>query len=90
MSTLRNPFANFTVETLLGFLAVLFIVPIVVKTVFAVLAGLFRLRLVRKLIFQSLIVAATGMLTKEGVLDKLFGQKGRQGDGLLKPKPHRY
>ncbi|MEM1041514.1 MAG: hypothetical protein AAGI91_02690 [Bacteroidota bacterium] len=75
----------FTVETVFAFLGALLVFPLLIKMLIGVVKGVFRISLVRKLLLEGLIVGATTFLTKQGVLDKLFGQPGRRGDGLLKP-----
>ncbi|HLT45742.1 MAG TPA: hypothetical protein VK002_00815 [Rubricoccaceae bacterium] len=72
------------IEAALGFFAVLLILPLA----FRVLAGIFRLGIVRRLIGEAIFVGLTALLTKEGVLDRLFGQQG-QTDGALKTKVNR-
>lgn len=67
-------------EVALGFVGVLLVLPLL----FRVLSGIFRLGIVRKLIGEAVFVGITALLTKEGVLDKLFGQKGEAGSGFLK------
>ena len=68
-------------EVALGFFAALLVLPLLFRAVF----GLFRLGIVRKLIGEAVFIGLTALLTKEGVLDKLFGSPGEKGDGLLKP-----
>lgn len=85
MAQFRNPVGNFTFETLVAFIGVLLVFPLLIRLVFGTLRTIFSLGFVRRLIVDSLVVGATALLTREDVLDKLFGQKGRQGDGLLKP-----
>ncbi|WP_420453936.1 hypothetical protein [Rubrivirga sp.] len=72
-------------EVVLGFLGALLIVPLLFKTVTTVLKGVFRLGTTRRLIGDVVITGVTALLTREDVLDALFGRKGRTGDGLLKP-----
>ena len=47
--------------------------------------GRFRLSTTRRLLGDLVITGVTALLTREDVLDTLFGKKGRTGDGLLKP-----
>ncbi len=75
----------FTVETVVAFLGALLVFPLAIKILLGTVKGVFRLGIVRKLLLESLIVAGTTFLTKQGVLDKLFGRPGGTGDGLLKP-----
>ncbi|MDX1419756.1 MAG: hypothetical protein R3181_07295 [Rubricoccaceae bacterium] len=86
---MANPFDNATsrsfIEIALGFFAVLLVLPIA----FRALTGLFRIGIVRKLLGEAIFVGLTALLTKEGVLDKLFGQRGEIGDGALKPDVER-
>ena len=72
-------------EVALGFLGALLIVPLLFKTVVGLARGIFRLGTTRRLLGDLVITGVTALLTREDVLDKLFGQKGRTGDGLLKP-----
>ncbi len=72
-------------EVALGFLGALLIVPLLFKTVSGLTRGLFRLGTTRRLLGDLAITGITALLTREDVLDKLFGKKGRTGDGLLKP-----
>ncbi len=72
-------------EIALGFLGAILILPLLFRTV----TGLFRLGIVRKLIGEAVFVGFTALLTKEGVLDKLFGERGETGDALLKPRVER-
>ena len=82
---MANPSDNVTsrslLEVALGFVGVLLVLPLLFRAV----TGVFRLGVVRRLIGEALFVGLTTLLTKEGVLDKLFGQKGEPGSGLLKP-----
>ena len=81
----KSPIAGFTLETLIAFAGALLVFPLLIKSVLGITKGLFRLGFVRKLIFESALIGVTTLLTKPEVLDKLFGQRGEQGDGLLKP-----
>lgn len=72
-------------EVTLGFLGALLIVPLLFKTVSGLVRGLFRLGTTRRLVGDLVIAGVTALLTREDVLDTLFGRKGRTGDGLLKP-----
>jgi hypothetical protein len=85
MASSRSGVGSFTVETLVAFLGALLVFPLVIKIVLGTIKGLFRLRIVRTLLLESVIVGLTALLTKEGTLDKLFGQKGQRGSGALKP-----
>ena len=89
MASSRSGVGNATVETLVAFLGALLIVPLVIKVVLGIVKGVFRLRIVRTLLLESILVGLTTLLTKEGTLDKLFGQEGRRGDGILKPDTNR-
>jgi hypothetical protein len=77
-----NGTARSLLEIALGFIGVLLVLPLLFRAV----AGLFRLGLVRRLIGEAVFVGITTLLTREGVLDRLFGQKGQTGDALLKPR----
>ncbi len=72
-------------EVVLGFLGALLIVPLLFKTVTTVFKGVFRLSTTRRLLGDLVITGVTALLTREDVLDTLFGKKGKTGDGLLKP-----
>ena len=72
-------------EVALGFLGALLVVPLLFKVVGGLFKGVFRLGLTRKLISEVVFAGVTALLTREDVLDTLFGRKGRRGDGLLKP-----
>ncbi len=86
MPTLRNPVANFTVETLIAFIGALLVLPLLFKVVVGTLRGLLRLAFVRRLILDSLIVGATALLTREDVLDRVFG--ARQDGHAKRPEAH--
>ena len=77
-----NATSRSLVEVALGFAGALLVLPLLFKAI----GGLFRLGIVRKLIGEAVFVGLTALLTREGVLDKLFGEKGGRGDGLLKPE----
>ncbi len=89
MAASKSGVGTFTVETVVAFLGALLVFPLLIKILIGTVKGLFRIGLVRKLLLEGLIVGATTFLTKQGVLDKLFGQPGQRGDGLLKPKTRR-
>jgi len=89
MSTFRDPVGNFTFESLVGFLGALLVFPLVLKLVFGTIKTLFKLRIIRKLLFGAAVTGLVATLQNEGVLDKLFGEKGALGDGFLKPDAHR-
>lgn len=82
---MANPSDNATarslIEALLGFVGALLLLPLL----FRAISGIFRLGVTRRLIGEAVFVGLTALLTKEGTLDRLFGQKGSTGDGLLKP-----
>lgn len=61
------------------------IVPLLFKTVTGVVKGVLRMGTTRKLAGEVVVAGLTALLTREDVLDKLFGRKGQTGDGLLKP-----
>ncbi|MEM1118263.1 MAG: hypothetical protein AAGJ11_17270, partial [Bacteroidota bacterium] len=80
-------------EVALGFLGALLIVPLLFKLVFGLFKGvlsagrgLLRLGTTRRLVGDLVVAGLTALLTREDVLDALFGRKGRTGDGLLKPR----
>lgn len=72
-------------EVALGFLGALLIVPLLFKVVFGTIKGVLRMGTTRRLAGDLVITGLTALLTREDVLDKLFGRKGQTGDGLLKP-----
>ena len=72
-------------EVVLGFLGALLIVPLLFKTVTGLVRGIFRLGTTRRLVGDLVVAGVTALLTREDVLDTLFGKKGETGDGLLKP-----
>ena len=72
-------------EVALGFLGVVLVVPLLFKVVFGTLRGILRLGTTRRLIGDIVVAGLTALLTREDVLDTLFGKKGTRGDGLLKP-----
>ena len=72
-------------EVALGFLGAMLIVPLLFKTVTGVVKGVLRMGTTRKLAGEVVVAGLTALLTREDVLDKLFGRKGQTGDGLLKP-----
>ena len=79
-------------EVALGFLGALLIVPLLFKVAFGLVKavtgtarGLLRLGTTKRLVGDLVVAGLTALLTREDVLDTLFGKKGRKGDGLLKP-----
>ncbi len=93
MATFRSPVGNFTFESLVAFLGALLVFPLLIKLAFGLVKGGFRVLFgilsfttTKKLIAEAALVGLTTLLTKEDVLDKLFGRPGRRGDGLLKPE----
>ena len=85
MAGSSNATTRSLLEVTLGFLGALLIVPLLLKTVTGVLRGVFRLGTTRRLVGDLVIAGLTALLTREDVLDTLFGKRGRTGDGLLKP-----
>jgi len=75
MRTLRNPVANFTVETVVAFIGAVLVLPLLLKLIFGTIKSLFRLGFVRRLLVDSMVVGATALLTRSDVLDKLFGPR---------------
>lgn len=80
-------------EIALGFLGALLIVPLLIKLAIALVKGafglvgsMFKFRTTRRLLGDVVFAGLTALLTREEVLDALFGRKGKTGDGLLKPK----
>ncbi len=89
MASSRPGIGNASFETIVAFLGALLVFPLVIKVVIGTVKTVFRLSVVRRLILESAVVGLTTLLTKEGVLDKLFGQQGKRGDGVLKPDSKR-
>ena len=84
MASSRSGIGNATFETVFAFLGALLVFPLLIKVLIGTVKTVFRLGIVRRLAVESALIGLTTLLTKEGVLDKLFGEKGRRGDGLLK------
>ncbi|HYE95654.1 MAG TPA: hypothetical protein VD962_05560 [Rubricoccaceae bacterium] len=80
-----SPAARSVAEVALGFLGAALVLPLLFRMVAGVFRGVFRLGLTRKLIGEAVFVGVTTLLTRDDVLDKLFGRPGRVGDGALKP-----
>lgn len=72
-------------EVALGFLGALLVVPLLFKTASGIIKGVFRMGTTRKIAGEVVVAGLTALLTRQDVLDKLFGKKGQTGDGLLKP-----
>ena len=73
-------------EIALGFVGALLIVPVLFTAVRLALRttfGLFRIRTVQKLVGEAVFVGLTTLLTRDDVLDKVFGDKtaNASGDG---------
>ncbi len=85
MAGSTNATTRSLLEVALGFLGALLIVPLLLKTVVGLVRTVVRLGTTRRLIGDLVVAGLTALLTREDVLDTLFGQKGRSGDGLLKP-----
>jgi hypothetical protein len=73
-------------EVVLGFIGVVLVVPLLFKAVSGLFRGLFRFRTTRRLILDGALAAATTLLMREDVLDRLFGRRGSTS-GLLKATP---
>ena len=93
MSSTPNATTRSLLEIALGFLGALLVVPLLIKLaiglgrgLIGVVGGLFKFRTTRRLIGDVVFAGLTALLTREDVLDTLFGRKGKKGDGLLKPK----
>ncbi|WP_412063130.1 hypothetical protein [Rubrivirga sp. IMCC45206] len=80
-----SPTTRSLLEVTLGFLGALLIVPLLFKTVTGVFRTLFRMGTTKRLMGDLVITGLTALLTRQDVLDSLFGKKGQTGDGLLKP-----
>ncbi len=87
-----NPAARSFVEIGLGFLGAILVVPLLFKVVFTavpllfratfgVVFGAFRLLGGPKLLAEAALVGATTLLTRDDVLDRVFGRKD-EGAGL--------
>lgn len=85
MASPSNPTTRSLLEVALGFLGAILVVPLLLKTAGALFRGVFRLGTTRRLVGDLAVAGLTALLTREDVLDALFGKKGRRGDGLLKP-----
>lgn len=80
-------------EIALGFVGALLVLPLLFKLSIGLLKGLLstfrallKLSTVRRLVGDVVVMGLTALLTREDVLDAIFGRKGNKGDGLLKPK----
>lgn len=89
MATFRSPVGNFTFETFAAFVGALLVVPLVIKLVFGIVRTILGLGIVRRLFVEALFAGLAVALTRENVLDRLFGRKGQPGSGLLKPDVNR-
>ncbi|MDX1438372.1 MAG: hypothetical protein R3284_00575 [Rubricoccaceae bacterium] len=78
----NSPIARSLLEVAIGFVGVLLILPALFQT----LRTLFKLTFVKKLVGEMIFVGFTALLAHEGVLNLIFGEKGKLGAGLLKPK----
>jgi hypothetical protein len=72
-------------EVLLGFVGALLVIPLL----FRLVSGFFRSGLLRRLLTDAVLVGATTLLTRDDVLDRVFGRKGEGGTALLKSDPER-
>jgi hypothetical protein len=75
MSTFRDPVKNFTFETVVAFVGALLVLPLLIKVLVGTLRTLFRMGFVRRLLFDSVVVGATALLTRDDVLDRIFGPR---------------
>lgn len=89
---MASPSSRSLAEIALGFVGAILIVPLLFKSVglvfrvlFGTVKGVFKLGVTRRLAGDLVVAGLTAMLTKESVLDTLFGKKGQIGDGALKP-----
>lgn len=85
MAGSSNATTRSLLEVTLGFLGALLIVPLLFKTVSGLVRGVFRMGTTRRILGDLVVAGLTALLTREDVLDTLFGKKGKTGDGLLKP-----
>jgi hypothetical protein len=84
MST--SPTTRSALEVALGFIGALLILPLVVNVFLGLVRSVFRFRTTRRLLGEVAVAGLVGLLSNEGVLDRLFGRKGEVGDGLFKPE----
>lgn len=75
MASDRSPVTNATYETIIAFVGALLVFPLVIKLALGIFKGVFRLGIVRKLLFESALIGVTTLLTKPAVLDRVFGPK---------------
>jgi hypothetical protein len=59
-------------EIVLGFVGALLVIPLI----FRVLGGLMRTGLFRRLLTEALMVGGATLLTRDDVVDKIFGRAG--------------
>ena len=85
MAGSSNATTRSLLEVTLGFLGAILIVPLLFKTVSGLVRGIFRMGTTRRLVGDVVVAGLTTLLTRDDVLDMLFGRKGKVGDGLLKP-----
>ena len=76
-------------EISLGFLGALLVIPLLFKVIGGLFKGIFRFSVTRRLILDAALAGLTALLTREDVLNSLFGKKGTIGDGILKPQRKR-
>jgi hypothetical protein len=81
-----NPATRSLLEVALGFLGAILIVPLLfgvakttIRTVLAVVTGVFRLRTTRRLLGDLVVAGASSLLLRPDVLDKIFGSRDSQG-----------
>ena len=77
-----NPATRSLLEVALGFLGAILIVPLLfgvaktaVRTVLAVVTGVFRFRTTRRLLGDLVVAGASSLLLKPDVLDTIFGRR---------------
>lgn len=75
MRTFRDPVQNFTFETLIAFIGALLVLPLLLKVIGGVIRGLFRMAFFRRLLIDTAVVGASALLTREDVLDRVFGRR---------------
>ncbi|MFN3597688.1 MAG: hypothetical protein ACK41D_10510 [Rubricoccaceae bacterium] len=81
----RNTPARSLLEVAAGFVGAVLIVPLLLRVLVGVVKGVFSLGVTKRLVGEAVFVGLTTLLTREDVLDRIFGKPGRKGDGLLKP-----
>jgi hypothetical protein len=61
-------------EVLLGFVGALLVIPLILR----ILGGLMRTGLFRRLLTEAVMVGGATLLTREEVIDRIFGREPRR------------